>query len=257
MSAHTNTLTRRLGTAAAVSAVALLALAGPASAHVTVNADDSTKGAADSILTFRVPNEEDAATTTKVNIKFPVTNPVASVKPAAAPGWVVTTTSVKFNPPIKTDDGTITDGVGEVTYTAAPGSKGIPIGGFGAFQILVGPLPDANQVVFSTVQTYSNGKLSSWIEPVTDPANPPENPTPILTLHAATAAGAAPPAPTVSAATAPAVDLSSYAKKSDVSTGRTLGLIGLIAGMLGLAAGGIAIGRGRKTAVPEHELIRR
>jgi uncharacterized protein YcnI len=141
-----------------VSAIGLLALAGPVSAHVTVAADDSTKGAADSILTFRVPNEQDAATTIRVDIKFPVKDTIASVKPAATPGWVVTSKTVKFSPPIKTDDVTITDGVGEVIYAAAPGNKGIPVGGFGASQILVGPLPDADQVAFPTAQTYSNGK---------------------------------------------------------------------------------------------------
>jgi uncharacterized protein YcnI len=253
MSAPLPTLSSRAGAAAAVAVIGLLALAGPASAHVTVAADDSTKGADDAILTFRVPNEQDAATTTKLDIKFPVQNPIASVKPASIPGWVVTTTSVKFNPPIKTDDGTITAGVGEVSYTAAPGNKGIPVGGFGAFQILVGPLPDANQVVFSAVQTYSNGKVAAWIEPVTDPANPPENPTPILTLHAATTAGAmSMPSPSVSAA--PAVALSSYATQSEVNTARTLALLALVAGVLALVVGVIAIGRGRKTAIPESQL---
>ena len=154
-------MSRRFGAAAAAATVALIALAGSASAHVTVSADDSTKSAPDSILTFRVPNEQEAATTTKVAIKFPTQDPIASVMPAAVPGWVVTTTPVKFNPPIKTDDGTITDGVGQVVYTAAPGNKGIPIGGFAAFQILVGPLPDTDQVAFPVIQTYSNGQVSS------------------------------------------------------------------------------------------------
>jgi periplasmic copper chaperone A len=253
MSAPLSTLTRRAGAAAAVSVIGLLALAGPASAHVTVAADDSTQGAGDAILTFRVPNEQDAATTTKLDIKFPVQNPIASVKPASIPGWVVTTTSVKFNPPIKTDDGTITAGVGEVSYTAAPGNKGIPIGGFGAFQILVGPLPDTNQVVFSAVQTYSNGKVAAWIEPVTDPANPPANPTPILALHAATSAGTMNMAPASVAAAPAAVALSRYATQSDVNTARTLGITGLIAGVLGLVVGAIAIGRGRRTAAPASQ----
>src|ERR1019366_5567570 len=160
MSTRLTTLTRRAGAAAAVAVISLLALAGPASAHVTVAADDSTKGADDAILTFRVPNEQDAATTTKLDIKFPAQDPIASVKPAAMPGWVVTTTTVKFNPPIKTDDGTITQGVGEVSYTVAPGNKGIPIGGFGAFQILVGPLPNPNQS--PTRPTRRRTRPRSW-----------------------------------------------------------------------------------------------
>lgn len=176
MSARLSALTRRAGAAAAVCAIGLLALTGPASAHVTVAADDSTKGADDAILTFRVPNEQDAATTTKLDIKFPVKDPIASVKPASIPGWVVTTTTVNFNPPIKTDDGTITQGAGEVSYSAAPGNKGIPVGGFGTFQILVGPLPDTNQVVFSAIQTYSNGQVAAWIQPGHRPSHPTREP---------------------------------------------------------------------------------
>ena len=249
MPSHPTSISRRLGVAAAAAAISVIAFAGSASAHVTVSADDSAKAAPDSILTFRVPNESDAATTTKVDIKLPTKDPIASVMPAPVPGWVVTTKPVKFDPPIKTDDGTITDGVGEVVYTAAPGSKGIPVGGFAAFQILVGPLPDADQVAFPVVQTYSNGEVSAWVEPVTDPANPPENPTAILALQPATGteAGAAAPEAAVSTA-APAVDVSNLATQSDANTGRNLALVGLLIGIVALVVGGIAVSRSRKPA---------
>ena len=247
------TIARRAVISAGAALLAVFALAAPAAAHVTVASDDDTRGADDAILTFRVPNEEDNAVTVKVDIKFPSKNPIASVKPSPKPGWAITTKTVKFNPPIKTDDGTITEGVGEVIYTASSPANGIPIGGFEAFQVLVGPLPDAAEVAFPTVQTYSNGKVVSWIEPVTDPANPPENPTPILELAAASDAGSgdatAAPAPSPSAsATAASVDLSGYATTSKANTGLYLGLAALVVGALGLAAGGIALARSRRKA---------
>ena len=68
-------ITGRLAAASAVGAIVTLLLASPAGAHVTVAADDSTKGAEDAILTFRVPNEEDDAVTVKVDIKFPTQEP--------------------------------------------------------------------------------------------------------------------------------------------------------------------------------------
>lgn len=238
----------------AASIGAVLLLAGPAAAHVTVIADDSARGAADSILTFRVPNEEDAAVTTKVDIKFPAKNPIASVKPAPKPGWTVTTKSVTFNPPIKTDDGEIIQGVGEVIYRAKSNADGIPAGGFEAFQILVGPLPDAADVAFPTVQTYSNGKTAAWVEPVTDASNPPDSPAPVLTLSAPAAAGstAASTATSTSAgageASTTATNSTSYATTADANTAKLLGIFGIIVGVLGLIAGALALARARRAA---------
>jgi uncharacterized protein YcnI len=244
----------RVMSIAALAGIGLLTFALPASAHVTVAADDSARGAADSILTFRVPNEEDAATTVKVDIKFPVKDPIASVKASPKPGWSVATKTVTFNPPIKTDDGTITTGVGEVVYTATSPAAGIPVGQFDTFQILVGPLPDVASLAFPTVETYSNGKVQSWIEPVLDPTKPPESPTPILALtaaaDAATATAAASPSATLAAGTSPGSSNASYATKSDASTGRNLGIAGIAVGVLGLLVGAFGVRRGRRpTAV--------
>ena len=242
--------TRALAVATLVGA-ALLVFALPADAHVTVGADDATRGAADSILTFRVPNEEDTAVTVKVTFSFPTKNPIPSVKASPKAGWTVTTRTVTFNPPIKTDDGTLTSGVGEVTYTAKTTADGIPVGQFESFQVLVGPLPDAAQVAFPTLQTYSDGKTVSWIQPVTDPANPPDNPAPVLQLSAAGATGSGTPAATTDPATAaggaPAgADLAGYATTSDADTGRTLGIVGVVLGVLGLATGALAVARTRR-----------
>lgn len=257
-------LARRSSLAVAGAAVALVLLALPASAHVTVTADDATRGAADTILTFRVPNEEDSAVTTKIQITFPTKNPIASVKPAPRPGWTVTTKTVRFDPPITTDDGTIEQGVGEVTYTAASKADGIPAGDFESFQLLVGPLPDVPSLAFPTVQTYDTGKTVAWIQPVTDPSAEPDNPAPVLTLAAASpaktpAASATSPtaAPAVSAAPtvqAKAPDLSSYATTSDLDTSRTLGIAAVVLAALALVVAVVALLRSRRaTPVPEPD----
>ena len=263
-------LARRATLVAATSGAALLLLALPASAHVTVNADDATRGADDAILTFRVPNEEDTAVTTKIDIKFPTRNPIASVKPAPKQGWAVTTKNVTFRPPITTDDGTISQGVGEVTYTATSTANGIPAGDFESFQILVGPLPDAPNVAFPTVQTYSNGKSFAWIQPVTDPNNAPDNPAPVLNLVAASdapASSAATPSASVSGAAsagptvqAKAPDLSSYATASDASTAKVLGILGIVVAAVALLVAAIALTRSRRAdeiTAPEPEQARR
>jgi len=248
---------RRLVASAALALIAVAALAGPASAHVTVSADDASRGAADSLLTFRVPNEKDTARTVKVMITFPSRTPIASVKPAAVPGWTITVAPVTFNPPIKTDDGDLTKGVGSITYTATAGG-GIGAGEFGAFPVLVGPLPDTAMLAFPTVQTYSDGEVSRWIEPVTDPANEPQNPAPMLMLSAGSeaapsgSASAAAPSSVATVAVAPAsaaavgpVDTANLATKDDASSGRTLAAVALVAGLVGLLLGGLALARSR------------
>jgi len=240
----------RLSSAAVLGAVALLALALPAGAHVTVASDDPARGAADAILTFRVPNEEDAASTVKIDIKFPVKNPIAAVKPAAKAGWTVTAKTVPFDPPIKTDDGTITSGTGEVIYTANTPADGIAPGQFASFQILVGPLPDAASLQFPTVQTYSNGKVASWVDPVTDPNHLPAAAAPILTLTAAADTGStATPAPGSTmgnSASGPGSSMSSSMNMSD-GTARGLGTAGLVVGALGLLVGGFGLLRARRS----------
>ena len=245
---------RRTLTAAAGALLVTAALAGPAAAHVTVSADDPSKGAPDTVLTFRVPNEEDAATTVKVQIKLPAKTPIASVLPQTPSGWTVSTTPVTFDPPITTDDGTLTEGVGSVTFTADKGTKGIPVGGFQAFTLLVGPLPeDADALAFPTVQTYSDGSVSNWVDPVVEGQDEPESPAPTLTLTAAADSepSAAPSeeatpsaAPTTSAAAA--APASSSGSSGSGTSG--VGIAGLVLGAIGAVLGGLAFARsGRRT----------
>jgi uncharacterized protein YcnI len=237
----------------AVTAAAVLLLAGPASAHVTVGADDAHQGAADSVLTFRVPNEQDGASTVKVTIAFPKATPLASVKPGPKPGWTIATTTGKFATPITTDDGTLTEGVSQVVWTASSPAAGIPAGQFDSFQVLVGPLPaKATTLSFPTVQTYSNGKVTSWIEPVTDPAHEPDNPAPTLHLLAAAADSgaaselAASPAVAsgVAVAASPATTPSASSSGQDGSA-RTLAVTALAVAVIGVlvGAGGIVMAR--------------
>lgn len=233
-------LARRFVLAVLLSMGVVLGVAGTASAHVTVDGGGARRGAQDAVLTFRVPNERSGARTVGVTIKFPTLTPVGSVKPAQKAGWTWTTKRITYATPITTPDGEITEGVGEVTFTASSPTGGTPDGGFDTFQVLVGPLPqDAATIAFPTVQTYSNGQVSSWIQPTT-PGSEPSNPAPVLDL---TAAGAGP----ASGDAASSAD--AEALRTDVGTARILSIVGVIAGSLGMLAAGIAIGRTRQPVV--------
>ena len=172
-------------------AVAMLALAGPASAHVTVDAPGATKGGY-AVLTFRVPNEETSAHTTGVRISLPASTPIASVSVQPHAGWTFTTKTSKLAQPIRTDDGEVTEAVTEIDWTADSASAGIGPGEFDEFRISAGPLPDTDTLTLPVVQSYSDGSVVRWIEtPAPGTDTEPEHPAPTLRLAASTATPAA------------------------------------------------------------------
>ncbi|MGY6025699.1 YcnI family protein [Streptomyces spinosirectus] len=244
------TALRRAGAVTALAAAGVLAAAGAASAHVTVHPENYAKGATDGVLTFRVPNEEDTARTTKVQVFLPTDHPVLGVLVSPPrDGWTAKVTSTKLKTPVKTDDGTITDAVSEITWT---GGK-IGPGQYEDFDVAFGQLPDTDdQLVFKTLQTYSDGKTVRWIEAPQPGGDEPENPAPVLKLTAKTAGdaggesgtGAAGSGASEPASKAPAGSASASSDGSD-STARGLGIAGLVVGVLGLAAAAFALLRGR------------
>src|SRR4051794_39359783 len=176
---------------------ALLALAGPASAHVTVTAPGAVRGGSDQEITFRVPVEADAATV-GLTVQLPLRTPIASVLVAPMLGWTHTEKTTKLAKAVETDDGEITSAVSQITWTATKGSALRP-GEFGAFTIIAGQLPDVPSLTFKALQTYSDGKVVKWIQVAAPGAkDEPQFPAPTLDL-----ASAAKPAASSSSNTGP------------------------------------------------------
>ncbi|MFJ6831925.1 YcnI family protein [Streptomyces sp. NPDC091209] len=248
-----STTLRRTGTVAALATAGLLTAAGAAFAHVTVHPESYAKGATDGLLSFRVPNEEDTASTTKVQVFLPTDHPVLGVLVTPQEGWTAKVTTIKLKKPIKTDDGTITDAVSEITWTGGR----IRHGQFQDFEVAFGQLPDdTDQLSFKTLQTYSDGNVVRWIEEPQKGAAEPESPAPALTLtakgagedtsSAGTAAGTGASGSDSSAgSSSSAAKESTASDKSSDSTARALGTAGLIVGVLGLIAAGFAVVRVR------------
>lgn len=233
----TRTALRRAGTVAALATVSVLTAAGVAFAHVTVHPDSYAKGATDGLLTFRVPNEENTADTTKVQVFVPTDHPVLGVLVTPQDGWTAKVTTTKLKTPVKTDDGTITDAVSQITWSGGR----IRSGEYQDFDVAFGQLPDdTDQLGFKTLQTYSDGKVVRWIEETHKGAEEPESPAPVLKLTAGTAGDES--APVTASPSEPKA--TAKASSSD-STARGLGIAGLVAGVLGLVAAGVAIARGR------------
>jgi uncharacterized protein YcnI len=228
---------RRFTIVLATAALALVAAAAPAWAHVKVEPESAPKGS-DAVLAFVVPNEKDPQTTTKVVVQFPTDHPIAEALVEPIAGWTAEATQFTVKTPIQTDNGPVTSAVKDVTWTAADG-KGIAVDDFQEFRVSVGLPDDADSLSFPTTQTYSDGSTVNWVQ-VTPPGGPePDNPVPELTLTSATAdTGAATPAST------------STVKKSDVDNAKTIAIIAIVVGGLGFlfGIGGLARGRRKTTS---------
>ena len=191
-SAKPMTRIRRTATAAAAlaftaAATAVLGFAGPASAHVTVNPKEATQGGYARVA-FRVPNESDTASTTKLEVVLPENAPVGSVSTMPVPGWTVAMEKRKVDPPIEVHGSQLTEAVSKITWTAT-GDAAVKPGQFQEFPVSMGPLPQVDSMVFKVLQTYSDGNISRWIDEPAPGAEEPENPAPVLTLTAAAAPG--------------------------------------------------------------------
>jgi uncharacterized protein YcnI len=174
-----------IATAVVVAGVVALATS-TASAHVTLKPDTAPKGSF-SILNFSVPNEEDAANTTKLEVSFPANQPIAFVSVKPMTGWTIEVEKTTLTTPIKAEGSQITEAVSKVTWTATAG--GLLPGQFDLFSISAGPLPTkAKKMTFKAIQTYSNGDVVSWIQTSVKGAPEPDHPAPVLILTKARAA---------------------------------------------------------------------
>ena len=157
-------------------------------------------------------------------------------------------TKAKLASPVKTDDGDeVTDYTSVIDWKAGPGA-GIKPGEFDEFQVSAGPLPEAESMTFKAIQTYSDGRVVSWIEePATGGAAEPEFPAPTLKLAAPAAEESGITAQTRPAAPAANPDAAS---KGSVTGSYVLGAAGLLAGLAALV---LALTGRRRRQTPAGE----
>ncbi|WP_225891530.1 DUF1775 domain-containing protein [Streptomyces dioscori] len=171
---------RRAGLTGAAALTAVLALAVPAAAHAEVEADKAQALAENVTLTFVSEAESASAGFREVRVVLPEGIAPADVSLGKAPkGWSLKVTA----------DGYVVGGPALRTGVDAE------------YQVKVRQLPDADEVAFKTVETYSDGEISRWIE-LPEDGEEAEQPAPLLKLKAA-APGATPLAPSPSASPTP------------------------------------------------------
>lgn len=246
----TNRFIARAGVVAVAAGVATLFSGGVASAHVTakVLGEPAQQGGYTKI-TFRVPNEDDAAGTVKLELRLPADAPLTSARTRPMAGWTAQITKVALDEPIEVHGAEIKEAISTVVWTAKPGTRINP-GEFEEFELSTGPLPETNQLVIPAIQTYDNNKVVAWdAPPVEEGEEEPERPAPVVDLapegeddHGS--------APVANAAAADdggdgAGDVNEAADGTD-DTARWLGGAGLAVGALGLGFGVGATLRARR-----------
>jgi uncharacterized protein YcnI len=215
-------ISRALVAAGAAAGLAVLAT-GTAAAHVTADAPGATQGGY-AVVTFKVPTESETAATTKLSVQLPA---VSSARTEPLAGWTAKND--------KNDKNQIT----AVTWTADPGNPGIGPNQFQRFVLSIGPLPEQGRVSFPAVQTYSDGKVVNWDQPMGADGKEPENPAPIVTLAAGHGGDG-------DDAMASGDNGGSKSARTD-DTARWLGGIGLALGALGAALGLGGVIRSRRS----------
>ncbi|WP_329252507.1 YcnI family protein [Actinoallomurus sp. NBC_01490] len=227
-------MSQRVATVSALAGLAVTLAAGAASAHVTANPSTAEPGSY-SKVSFRVPNEEKSADTTKLEVDLPADHPIASVSVRPVPGWKIKVEKTKLATPLKVEGGELTEAVSKITWS---GGKITP-GEFQEFDVSMGPLPTGvDRLMFKAAQTYSDGDVVNWNQDPGNGGQEPEHPAPTIHLVAAASGANAKDASTrVTAADSPA--------SPDDGTARLLGGLGLGFGVVGLAVGVYGLTRRR------------
>jgi uncharacterized protein YcnI len=241
----------RIAAAGALAGTAVLALSAPAFAHVSVQPEGTAAKGGYAVVDFKVPNERDNASTTKLEVSFPTDHPLASAMPEPMAGWDIEVTKSELDKPVELHGKKISEAVTKITWTAD--GKGIEPGYFEKFPVSIGALPeDTDELIFKAIQTYSNKEVVRWIEVPQEGQEEPDNPAPVLALSAAAEDGhahgseASEEASEASAENAAATTAAEPADSSD-TTARVLAVVGIVVGSLGVAYGVLA-GRRRTDA---------
>lgn len=205
---------RRRGRVLLVSvlAVASLAIAGPARAHVSVSADRPEAGAAGVTLTFSAESESGSAGISSLRVVLP-----AGIRPDQV-SWVSGPAGWALTP-------------GPDGYTV--GGPPLPVGADATYVVRIAQLPaGAASLPFKTLQGYADGRVDRWIEVPVAGQPEPENPAPVLLLRPAQtpAAITVAPVPATPGTSAPAAAPASSGGSSRWS------LVGAVVALLALGA---------------------
>jgi periplasmic copper chaperone A len=213
-----------------------------ASAHVSVTPDATDEGGYTQ-LTFKVPSESKTATTTTIRVDLPTATPFTSVRVKPVPGWTAEIAKGKLPQPVTVDGATVTEAPLSVTWTANDVQSQLTEDQYQAFSLSVGRLPKAGTtVLLPAAQTYSDGSVRNWDDPVVAGQGEPQDPAPSFTTTvSSTSQHGHASATAAETAVVPAASVSTEAARP------ALTWVAFAAGLLGLTAGVAAFLRAGRT----------
>jgi uncharacterized protein YcnI len=229
--------------ALALATAIVVAIAGPAGAHVTI--PEEVEAGEIGEVTFAVPNESDDAATVELEVKMPESHPLPLVTPQVKPGWESEVTMRTLDEPVQLFGNDVTEVVDTVRWTGGA----IPPHQYDSFTLRVGPFPeDVDQLPMPTIQTYDDGEEAAWIEVAGEDGEEPESPAPVLEIVApADAGGGDGGAEEVSAggddASAEGASDGEVAAPADDGDEGTdaIAVVALVIAVIGAVAGGLAL----------------
>ncbi|MDQ0800011.1 YcnI family protein [Arthrobacter sp. SLBN-112] len=234
--------------AALTAAAGMLAAgAAAASAHVSVDPDD-TGANGYSHLTFNVPNESPTAKTNKLEVKLPTDTPFTSVSVKPVEGWTAQVITGDLPKPVTVAGATVTKAPITVVWTADEAHQ-LGQNQYQAFSLSVGRLPAAGTtVVLEAAQSYNDGTVVNWNERSAEGQPEPKHPAPSFTTTAEDGAEATP-----AASSSPAAGASEAIERTSDATpiwGVVLGAAGFVLGAAALAL--VLAGRRSRSAANQQ-----
>jgi uncharacterized protein YcnI len=149
------------GASVALALGTVLALGAPLGASAHVSLDENTAEAGSyALLTFKVPNESDAASTTSVTVTLPTDTPFVSARTVPVPGWDAEIVTSTLPEPVEIGETTVTEAPTSIVWTAT--GDGLGDGELGLFPFSVGPVPDVGFLELPVDQGYSDGSVVTW-----------------------------------------------------------------------------------------------
>ncbi|MDT0168084.1 YcnI family protein [Pseudarthrobacter sp. BRE9] len=227
-------------TAAAAAAGMIAAGATAASAHVSVDPDD-TGANGYSHLTFNVPNESPTAKTSKLEVTLPTDTPFTSVSVKPVEGWSAQVITGDLPKPVTVSGATVTKAPTSVVWTADEAHQ-LGQNQYQSFSLSVGRLPaEGTTVTLKAAQTYTDGNVVNWDEESAEGQPEPKHPAPSFVTTANDDAAAA---------TASAAPGAAAASETSQVSGDSTSVWGVVLGAAGFVLGAVALGlvlAGRRT----------
>lgn len=221
----------RAATIAASTAAAVALTATAALAHVEVESDNARALGTDVTVTFTAEAESSTAGLANFRVVLPEGISPGDVTLADAPaGWTFAAT---------------TDG-----YTV--GGPALAVGQDAVYKVTISRLPNTDELVFKTLETYSDGHVDRWIE-LPQNGSEPAHPAPVLKLTPASPGATPPASSTAVTSTGPTGSVTAVASTAGDGDGSSPAVP--IAVGVGVAVGVLAVagarwwrrGRGRST----------